>query len=245
MYSPVKDGIDKSAHAVRYSEAKPPSDLAGLVHSFWELKATGLAEDFELHVLPDACVNILFNLCDTRIAAITALQTTHEVLNLGKTFHYAGVQLLPGVWRGDGERIFDGFVGEPYEGELPLAETAAKLAGLDFEAQQAVSAELVRQLVDGQVIAPNDTTAIILANLDNIHTVVDMAALTGMSPRQLQRTLKQATGFAPHDFLKVLRLQRSFKRDYHGVYADQSHFIHSFRKITGYTPVTYAKRFDV
>jgi AraC-like DNA-binding protein len=66
-----------------------------------------------------------------------------------------------------------------------------------------------------------------------------------MSPRQLQRTLKRTTGFAPHDLLKVLRLQQSFSKHYLESYTDQSHFIHSFRNITGYTPVSYLSKFDV
>ena len=91
----------------------------------------------------------------------------------------------------------------------------------------------------------NVVTEKILTNIDDIHTVADMAAVTGVSPRQLQRMLKQTTGFSPHDLLKVLRLQQSFKQHYLELYADQSHFIHSFRKITGYTPAKYANKFDV
>ena len=49
-------------------------------------------------------------------------------------------------------------------------------------------------------------TAAILSRLDAIRTVSDMAALAGVSTRQLQRTLRPITGFAPHDLLKVLRL---------------------------------------
>jgi len=88
-------------------------------------------------------------------------------------------------------------------------------------------------------------TAAILSNLDSIQTVADMAAITNMSPRQLQRTLKKSTGFSPHDLLKVLRLQQSFKQHYLDTYTDQSHFIHSFRKITGYTPAQYYRKFRV
>jgi AraC-like DNA-binding protein len=72
-----------------------------------------------------------------------------------------------------------------------------------------------------------------------------MAALVALSPRQLQRTLKQITGFAPHDLLKVLRVQQSFRRHYLDLYADQAHFIHAFRDATGYTPTQYRKRFGV
>ena len=139
MYSPVQDGIEKTVRSVRYTEAKPPSNLSRFVHCFWELKTdNALPDDFCLHALPDACVNILFNQADTNIAGITALRTTFEVLNLGKTFHYVGIQFLPGVWQGSQEEIVDHFVGTPYLGQLPLIKTSNELAKLDFFAKQSV-----------------------------------------------------------------------------------------------------------
>jgi AraC-like DNA-binding protein len=246
MYSPIQDGIEKTVQAVRYTEAKPPSNLSGLVHCFWELKTdTALPEDFQLHALPDACVNILFNQVDTNIAGITALHTTHEVLNLGKTFHYVGIQLLPGVWQGNRDELVGSFVGTPYLGKLPLIETNSELAKLDFSAKQSVLSKLVEQLINEKLMVANVVTEKILTHIGDIHTVTDMAAVTGMSPRQLQRTLKRTTGFSPHNLLKVLRLQQSFRQSYLDAYADQSHFIHSFRKITGYTPAKYSSKFDV
>lgn len=246
MYSPIQDGIEKTVQWVRYTEAKPPSELSGLLHCFWELKTeTTLPEDFLLHALPDACVNILFNQLDTRIAGITALRTTYEVLNLGKTFHYAGIQLLPGVWQGSRGEIADSFVGTPYQGDLPLVKINRNLARLEFSAKQPVMAKLVEHLTDEKVIVANPVTEKILSRLETIHTVADMATLTHMSPRQLQRILKKTTGFSPHDLLKVLRLQQSFKESYLASYTDQSHYIHSFRKIIGYTPGRYTEKFDV
>lgn len=246
MYSPIQDGIEKTAGPVRYTEAKPPSHLSGLVHCFWELKTdSALPEDFQLHALPDACVNILFNQADTKIAGVTALRTTFEVLNLGKSFHYVGIQFFPGVWQGSPEEIADQFVGTPYLGHLPLIETSNELAKFDFFAKQPVLSKLVQWFINEKLAVANVVTEKILTSIDDIHTVADMAAATGMSPRQLQRTLKRTTGFSPHDLLKVLRLQQSFKQNYLDLYADQSHFIHSFRKITGYTPTKYADKFDV
>jgi AraC-like DNA-binding protein len=246
MYSPIQDGIEKTVQSVRYTQAKPPTELSGLVHCFWELKTEAtLTEEFYLHALPDACVNILFNQLDTQIAGITALRTTYEVLNLGKTFHYAGIQLLPGVWRGNQNEIADRFVGTPYQGKLPLIKINCDLSRLEFPAKQPVMAELVQHLTDEKIVVANSVTEKILSRLEDIHTVADMATLTSMSPRQLQRILKKTTGFSPHDFLKVLRLQLSFKENYLASYTDQSHYIHSFRKIIGYTPGRYAEKFDV
>ncbi len=246
MYDPIQDGIAKSTQNVSNNEAKPPGRYANLVHSYWELKTDNkLADDFCLHALPDACVNILFNQADTQIAGVTALRTEYELLNLGKEFNYCGIQFYPGVWQGDQKETADSFVGTPYRGKLPLIETSDKLVQCDFIDKQAIFTDLVDQLIERKLVAVNPVTEAILTNSDSILTVTDMADLTGMSPRQLQRTLKKSTGFSPHDFLKVIRLQQSFKQHYLDSYADQSHFIHSFRKITGYTPAEYYKKFDV
>lgn len=246
MYTPVQDGIEKSAQSVLYTEVQPPNDLSELVYCFWELKTVApLAEDFNLHAVPDACVDIMFNEIDTSIAGVTALRTTYEVLNLGKDFHYVGIQFLPGAWRGNREEIADQYIGTSYTGTLPLIETNSKMAGLDFSDKQSIMADLVRDLAEREIVLANNVTAHILARLDSIHNVADMAEMTGVSPRQLQRTLKTTTGFAPHDLLKVLRLQQAIKHGYPMIYTDQSHFIHSFRAITGYTPAQYFSKFNV
>jgi AraC-like DNA-binding protein len=246
MYDPIQDGIDKTARSVRYAIEKPPEHLSGLVHCYWELKTEStLADDFCLHAMPDACVNILFNQADIDIAGVTALRTTYEVLNLGKSFHYVGVQLLPGVWQGNPHEIADQFVGTPYAGELPLVAISRELSLRDFSAKQEVLSGLVQWFIDAKLVISNPLTEKILAKLDDIRTVTDMAAVACLSPRQLQRTLKQTTGFSPHDLLKVLRIQQSFKQHYLDLYADQSNYIHSFRKVTGYTPAKYIEKFDV
>jgi AraC-like DNA-binding protein len=246
MYDPIQDGVDKTALSVRYSVEKPPGHLSSVVHCYWELKTEAtLAEDFYLHAVPDACVNILFNQLDTEIAGVTALRTTYEVLNLGKSFHYVGIQLLPGVWQGNPKEIADQFVGTPYSGELPLVATSGQLALRGFSGKQELMTGLVQWFIDTNLVVRNPVTERILANLDDIRTVADMAAVACISARQLQRNLKKTTGFSPHDLLKVLRIQQSFKHHYLDLYADQSHYIQSFRKITGYTPAKYIDKFDV
>jgi AraC-like DNA-binding protein len=72
-----------------------------------------------------------------------------------------------------------------------------------------------------------------------------MADLLGLSTRQLQRTIQRLTGFTPHNLIKVLRLQQSFRRHYLDLYADQAHYIHAFRQIIGHTPGQYQKLFGV
>lgn len=246
MYDPVKDGVAKTVEHVLYHEVAPPETLRDLVHCFWEMRTeVELAEDFTLHAMPDACVNLLFNQLDPRIAGVTQLQTTHTSLDLGRTFHYVGVQFFPGVWRGDPQASVDHYVGEPYDGDLPLVEAGTAAAELDFEGKRMVFTELVESLLTAGLVASNPVTAAILRNLDDITSVADMAEAAALSPRQLQRTLKTTTGFTPHNLLKVLRLQQTFRQDYLLLFSDQAHFTHSFRSLTGYTPGQFKKTFDV
>jgi AraC-like DNA-binding protein len=246
MYDPVKDGVAKTVESVVYTEVPPPPALGELVHCFWEMRTVSeLADDFTLHAVPDACVNLLFNQSDTRIAGVTQLQTTHTTLDLGRSFHYVGIQFFPGVWRGDPDETVDHYVGEPYAGILPLVKVSEAAAGVDLAGKATVFSEFVNELLDAGLVAPNPVTAAILTNLGKIHSVSDMADVAGLSPRQLQRALKATTGFTPHDLWKVLRVQHSFRKDYLLMFADQSHFTHSFRKLTGYTPGQFKKTFDV
>jgi AraC-like DNA-binding protein len=136
-------------------------------------------------------------------------------------------------------------VKDVYSGDLPLLELNQSLIGQDFAAKQVTLSRFVEGLVQRKQVLANPVTEKIFQHLDQIRSVTDMAAASDLSPRQLQRVLKRETGFAPHDFLKVLRLQQSLRGEPSSSYADQSHFIHSFRKATGYTPGRYCRKFDV
>lgn len=246
LYSPVVDGFSQRGAAVRYAERPPPHDLADVVHVFWELRTlTPLPADFHYLAVPDACVNLLFNQIDPEVAGVTALHTEATTLNLGTVFHYVGVQFLPGAWQGDRDEIQDRYVGTAYQGVLPLVRTNRQMAGLDFDAMGPVLADLVRWCMAHGQVRGHPLMAAILSRLDAIRTVADMAALASVSTRQLQRTLRQITGFAPHDLLKVLRLQQSFRRHHLDLYADQPHFTNAFRRAIGYTPGQYRQAFGV
>lgn len=191
MYDPVKDGVDKAVRSVSYVEVDPPVSLVELVHCFWEMKTEAdLDVDFELHALPDACVNVLFNQHDTAIAGVTALHTEHTTLNLGRSFHYVGVQFYPGVWRSALEGTVDHYVGEPYDGELPLVAVSERIAPLTLDEKIPVLTEFVEALHADDVVAAKPVTAAILASIGDITSVADMASAASLSPRQLQRTLK-------------------------------------------------------
>ncbi|MGH1368101.1 MAG: helix-turn-helix domain-containing protein [Maritimibacter sp.] len=245
MYEPKGNGKEKSVQDVAFSEVEPPSHLRGIVHRFLELKTNGrLERDYEFHALPDACTYIVFDQLNPLITGVSRLRAESQEFNLGKSFHFVNIRFLPGVWQDQAEPVVSGIVDAPYRGDLPLHDINQSLTQSNFKDSLPILSGLVEQLVRSNLVAPNSVTETIFQHLSDIHTVADMADFCGLSARQLQRTLKRTTGFAPHDFLKVLRLQQSLDGDVWS-YADQSHFIHSFRKATGYTPGKYARKFDV
>jgi AraC-like DNA-binding protein len=246
MYDPKGNGKDKAIPEVQFVEAEPPSHLRGIVHRFLELKTQGiLPEDYRFHALPDACSYVVFDQLNKSIAGVSKLRAESEEFNLGKSFHFVNIRFLPGVWQGADEPLSYGMLDTLYSGGLPLLDINSELSGLEFSDQQVILSKLVETLIQAQFIAPNSVIEKIFQHLEDIHTVADMAAVSDLSTRQLQRTLKRTTDFAPHDFLKVLRLQQALSGNDIWSYADQSHFIHSFRKATGYTPGRYSKKFDV
>lgn len=246
MYDPKGNSREKAIPAVQFVETEPPEHLRSFVHRYLELKTDGaLPDDYRFHALPDACTYVVFDQLNVNIAGTTRLRASSEELNLGKRFHYINIRFLPGVWQSDRAPVSYAMVDSEYAGDLPLAQTNRVLCASTFADCQSVLSELVEELAKRKLLIANPITEKIFGRLDEINSVADMAEAAGISPRQLQRTLKRTTGFSPHDFLKVLRLQQALRGDASLSYADQSHFIHSFRKATGYTPGKYAKKFDV
>lgn len=245
-YDPIGNARDRAIASVVFEEATPPPHLQGIVHRYLSLRTqTPLEAPYRFHALPDACTYLIFDQNDPDIAGVTRLRASSEELSLGTEFHFVNLRFLPGVWQRDVVPVTYGAVDQPYAGDLPLRAVNAALHGKPFDAQQDILNTCVSDLVARGVVRANPVTEQIFNALEDIHSVADMAEAASLSPRQLQRVLKRTTGFAPHDFLKVLRLQQSLLGTPSLSYADQSHFIHSFRKATGYTPGQYAKKFDV
>jgi AraC-like DNA-binding protein len=246
MYDPKGNGKDKTVETVAFFEAEPPAHLRSIVHRFLELRTLApLTDDYRFHALPDACTYIVLDQLDRKVAGVTRLRASSQELNLGRTFHFINIRFLPGVWQGDRQQISDALVKDAYAGDLPLLALNQSLIGQDFAAKQLSLSQFVESLVESKWVLANPVTEKIFQQLVDIHSVADMAVACDLSTRQLQRVLKETTGFAPHDFLKVLRLQQSLNGEPSLSYADQSHFIHSFRKATGYTPGRYSRKFDV
>lgn len=243
MYDPAGNASERAVGEVQFVEVEPPGHLADVVLRFVFLGTDApLASDYRFHALPDACTYVIFDHRTPGVCGVTRLQATSHELNLGREFHFTNVRLLPGTWAGPSAY---GMVDTPYEGDLPLLDVSARLRGLDRDDQVEVLVEFFEWCMDRGLVGPNPATKLIFERIHDIRSVGDMARAACLSPRQLQRTMAQSTGLSPHDFLKVIRLQQTLRTRDHSSYADQAHFIRSFRAATGYTPGQFNRVFDV
>lgn len=238
MYVPRQIGIPAENRSnVVYEEHKPPAELAKLLFYTWELRTRStLNEDFLYLILPDACSDIIFDLHAAgqggQVFIMTSGSTVEEV-NLGRQFHFTGLRFLPGVVRGNA--LAD-------KRQLQRTWQRLRLAKDTYELHAELISFASSLLAEGK-IAENYLMYHILSRSDRLRRVEDIERLSGYTRRQLQRIFKAQTGLTPHDFLSVLRFQHAIT-DYHATqYADQSHLIKEFKRITDLTPGAFKAKY--
>lgn len=240
-YLPLQNGIPAGdMNSVTYAEYPPREELAGVVAVFWELKtARQLQKDFTYTVMPDACIDIVFDVATPKTWPL--LMTPHvniEKLNLGTFFHYTGVRFKPGVFTRQAPNV-GRIVGKQlaiktFE-DIDLQEVSLALA-------QAASAEKRLTLLNSfctllqsrGYLAQNPMMDFVVAGLYAGKSVEHIALSSGYSSRQLRRLTKQQTGYTPMQLYRVLRFQAALSNDDTRLrFADESHLIKEFRRITG------------
>lgn len=242
MYSPIQPGVPRELRAaVLYEEMIPTG--TSLAYCFWRLRTKRrLSKPFHYLVLPDGCVDVIFDISTVTNGAgaiIMTPGTKADVLDLGLSFSYVGVRFLPGVWRDSPKDI------------VGRALQVAKWRGCDFTVAQdqmrrgVVVQEVLTALVDNLArLGIIKDTPLAGTLLDPAESVAEYVSKTSYSRRQLQRIIKERLGYSPHDFIKILRFQRALRfRTFDG-YSDQSHFIRECRRILGMTPEQFYSLYD-
>lgn len=238
-YSPLQIGIKKDlTQKILYSESKPSQDMEDLVYCFWRLRSNkALRDDFLYTVLPDACLDIVFDLTGRSQPLIMTPKMEAVTLTLGKSFSYVGIRFKPGVFN----QLLDikGLIGNQESLRDVVGRYVAiggnnRFKDLSDTAQLAELNMVVRKLVAAQVVAPNPFIENVLEGLKQGMPVNAIAEKEGMSARQLRRKVLRQTGYSPVQLRRVVRFQTVLSSgDPLLRFADQSHLIKEFKSITG------------
>ena len=242
-----------------YREYAPPAALAALVECFW----TSVVDEPTPHrVLPDGCVDFLFDLSSDQAADGLVIGTMTRPLDVpparrvrivaarfrpGGAFRFLGRPVsaftdqcvsLDEVWPVDA-RLEDDLLGT----KRPEARVAR------------LAAELERRLPDTGEVDLAAAAAVRAIERDPVHfTVGAFSERTGISRQHLTRRFKEAVGVGPKVFARVHRARRLLARieargpgphDWAALaldlgYADQSHMIAELHALVGSTPVALA-----
>lgn len=239
-YNPLQNGVGKQlSQSVDYSEYKLNKKLQNIVHCFWTLKShTPLSESFIYTVMPDACIDIVFDITGTSKPIIMTPHLHIENINLGKSFHYVGIRFKPGVFK---HTALDtrALVGQQQEIE-ELAGYSMTRLWIDMQNTRTDSKryllleDLVRGLQATHTIERNTFIENVITDMQSGLSVEAISKKMSYSSRQLRRKVNEQTGFSPMQLQRVLRFQMALSsKDVSLRFADQSHLIKEFKNITG------------
>ncbi len=249
-----------------YREHIPCPALTPYVACYWTLRGQVAVEDaHDRAVVPDACMDILFNLAPGASGSVASqvIGTMTRPLPV----HSAGTLDLLGVrFRAGGAVPFLRLpASEVTDGTLALGDvwgagaadltdrlreagdTAARLRVL--EAALGGRVDAARAEVDGAVLVATGLAERSRGTVD----VDALARATGLGRRQLERRFLAVVGLPPKTACRVLRFQAALTRLHdpagHALarvaldsgYHDQAHFTRDFRAFAGVTPGAYRR----
>lgn len=235
IYKPLQPGIP-TQHRQHVAYKEFSSRVKSSVYCFWSLRTRAvLEEDFHYLVLPDACVDIVFDINQEPAfegALVMTPTTVASTLNLGKDFSYMGVRFLPGAWQEQPSDVVGQTLHFNYLKDYDFRRTRQELQAAKPDKRLTILEGLVASLERRGAIGMTP-----LANtISSCQTVEDYTHLWSLSRRHTQRLFQKHFGYAPHDFIKITRFQQSLRQGSFEAYTDQAHYIREFKRITNLTP---------
>jgi AraC-like DNA-binding protein len=248
-----------------YREVLPAPILRRFIECYWFLRADRAAPSDPQPILPDGCMELVFNLgapfrrCHPDGRSPWSEEQPSRML-VGQMDHHVTVRATGPV---DVVGVRFHPTGAHPLFRFPMAELANELVPLEDVVAlperfgSASSMEDRRRTLDAILSTRFENTATLDSDFERaVGSVVEaegrvstdtLAALMGVGPRQLERRFRERVGLGPKRFAKVLRFQSVFRRAFLDErpwaelaldcgYYDQAHFIRDFKSFTGRSP---------
>jgi AraC-like DNA-binding protein len=237
-----------------YSEILPSPQLSGFVECFWKIDHG--AEDAEKRVLPDGCVDVLFDLSGrgAREPFVVGAMTRATLVSVRTNTRIVGVRFRPGgafpLLKVPMDALTDRHIdlralwrdaGSLWERMGAAKDLVEGVTVLDAELVSRLPAAASVEGFVGQAIR-------MIARWPAATSVKALAQQVGVSRQHLTRTFRARVGLGPKMLARVLRLRRLIEslpgradRNWASLaldagYYDQSHLTAECRDLTGLTP---------
>lgn len=241
---------------MKYNEAKPCTELATHIHSFWELKGDDSDSQWE-RIFPDGCPGLVINLgapckTDNGLAImdygktyVVGAMTSFKDSFIDRNTHLLGVCLKPAV--------FSSFYNYAPQNELTNHTIEFDLPhSFDIgKINNAPHAYLNRYFLDRK----KNVNQQIQSVLSDIHiskgnlSIYEISKRNFITVRQLERIFKTHIGLTPKEYVKIIRFQSALsmmsdisqKKSLSNIafecgFYDHAHLANDIKHHTGLTP---------
>ncbi|HEX8197080.1 MAG TPA: AraC family transcriptional regulator [Pyrinomonadaceae bacterium] len=240
-----------------YLEYSPSPRLNPFVASYWSLQVPEIKEPEKYRVLPDGCIDLIFDNISRPLGVIVGSMTKSVMVTLQPNARYFGVRFRPGgassflnislkeiadtqiksedVWRNAYSEFSDVMDNKQVKRQIETVENL-----------------LEKQLSNNAIGNRKVQAAITLLNAHDGNYSVNMLSKTlEISRQHLNRIFTEAVGLNLKMFSRIVRLQAALKcarrapvNDWalfalENGYYDQAHFISDFKDLTGVTPSNF------
>jgi AraC-like DNA-binding protein len=235
----------------QYDEAPAPAPLARHVAAFWQMSGRSPLGTAATHrVLPDGCMDVIFELGSVRAVSFVGTMTTALEVRLTDELDGFGIRFRPGgaaPWlRIPADELTDSSIAMH---DSPLRAPPALVDALSAAPSFATRIRLATEwLLRSDRPDPEQLSVYAAARMfaREKQTVSAAARDLGMSERTLQRTFQKSVGITPVEYRSIARMRRLLVSLDAGVsladaavdagYYDQPHLDREFRKLVGCPP---------
>lgn len=249
-----------------YREHAPSPALVPYVACYWTLSGhVAPGEERERAVVPDACMDILFNLAPSApgslASQVVGTMTRPLPVREAGTLDLLGVRFRAGgatpFLRLPAREITDGAVQlQDLWGPEAASLTDRLRESPDTPARVRILEEALRRRLserEGEADARVLAAAGLVEATRGTADVDALADLTGLGRRQLERRFLAVVGISPKTALRVIRFQHALTRlqerpdealsrvALEAGYHDQAHFTREFHALSGETPGAYRR----
>jgi len=240
-----------------YLEYSPSPRLNPFVASYWSLQVSEIKEPENYRVLPDGCIDLLFDNISRPSGVIVGSMTKSVSVTLQPNARYFGVRFRPG----GASSFLNISLKEIADTQLKLedvwrnaySEFSDVMDNKQVKRQiETVENLLEKQLSNNAIGNRKVQAAIALLNAHDGNYSVNMLSKTlEISRQHLNRIFTEAVGLNLKMFSRIVRLQAALKcarrapvNDWalfalENGYYDQAHFISDFKDLTGVTPTNF------
>jgi AraC-like DNA-binding protein len=245
-----------------YREHGVPQRVACFVEAVWTVSSRGLLNASSMLILPDGCVDMIFDFRPDVITGNTAscfrsyvVGAMTKPLFVGRTSdaETIGIRLRAGC----AGSLVGLPLGEITDSTVDAVETTAlwrRIASRISEASPGARVDVLLASLEGIEVGVESEVTLALAAIRAITNAAHplkidtLAVQFGVSGRTLQRIFHKHVGLSPKQFARIARFRRALKlmKRYPDIelgrigitagYYDQSHFIREFRLLSGFTP---------